>query len=106
MKQNNGRSTESVSNVFYEGPAGQTGRRILYFIISNIGLVDYELLGYHIFRVLLDSQEMFDLVIDLTGFSSSTELPMPWMKKMLQMCPPGILSMVNVSCLVFGRSAR
>lgn len=100
IRHNAGRATEGVSGVFYEGPEGQTGRRIFYFIVSSVGLADYELLGYRIFQLLGDVGEPFDLVLDMTGYSATTEVPLSWLCRMLQMCPPGILGMVNVSSVV------
>jgi neurofibromin 1 len=76
-----------------------------------VGLLDFDLLAYHVFSVsepvsaqgtadrqILDKiTDFFDLVIDLTDFSSSTELPLPWLKRSIQMCPPGVLPCINVS---------
>lgn len=62
-----------------------------------MGLADYDLLGYHIFSHLADASESFDIIIDMTGFLVSAELPLVWMKRMLQMCPPNVLAAVNVS---------
>jgi neurofibromin 1 len=97
-----GKITDSVQN----------GRRIFYYIVSRVALVDYDLLAYHVFQVssampfwslLMANQvleritDFFDIVIDLTDFSPATELPMNWLRRSLQMCPPGILPCVNVS---------
>jgi neurofibromin 1 len=107
MKQNAGRSTESVQATFYEGPAGQvshdssvliqTGRRIFYFIAGNVGSADYDLLAYHIFQIMSDADEPFDMIFDMSGFAPSNDLPLPWVKRMLQICPPTILASVHVS---------
>lgn len=65
MRHNAGRDVESVAEAFYEGPISQVsysarrrlladkknGRRIFYFIVSRVGLVDYDLLAYHVFSV-------------------------------------------------------
>ncbi|KIR99934.1 neurofibromin 1 [Cryptococcus deuterogattii 2001/935-1] len=99
MRHNQGRSVDSVREVFYEGPASQNGRRIFYFIVSRVALIDYDLLAYHVFLTLEKVTECFDLIIDLTDFSNSTELPMVWLKKSIQLCPSGILSFLNI--LVF-----
>lgn len=96
MRQNAGRNTEGVANIFYEGPEGQSGRRIFYFIVSHIGLADYDLLGYRILDLLSDASTPFDIVLDMTGFAPSTELPITWLVKMVQLCPPGLLDLVNV----------
>lgn len=77
-----------------------------------MGLLDYDLLAFHVFsvskahlHVWLTSQildqvtDFFDLVIDLTDFSAANELPMAWLKRSLQMCPPGILPCINVGDL-------
>ncbi|OCF40958.1 neurofibromin 1 [Kwoniella heveanensis CBS 569] len=95
MQHNLGRNTDSVAGAFYEGPASQNGRRIFYFVQSRVALVDYDLLAYHIFSILDKVTDYFDLVIDLTDFSAANELPLAWMKRTLQMCPPGILPCVH-----------
>lgn len=41
--------------------------------------------------------DVFDIIVDLTDFSPATELPMPWLKRCVQMCPSGILSSIGVS---------
>ncbi|ODN95826.1 neurofibromin 1 [Cryptococcus wingfieldii CBS 7118] len=94
MQQNQGRNVDSVKDVFYEGPASQNGRRIFYFVVAKVALIDYDLLAYHVFKSLDNVTEYFDVVIDLTDFSSSTELPMTWLKKSLQICPSAILSSI------------
>ncbi|OXB36317.1 neurofibromin 1 [Cryptococcus neoformans] len=99
MRHNQGRNVDSVREVFYEGPVSQNGRRIFYFIVSRVAFVDYDLLAYHVFLSLERVTEYFDLIIDLTDFSHSTELPMVWLKKCIQLCPSGTLS--NLNTLVF-----
>ncbi|EIW67076.1 hypothetical protein TREMEDRAFT_69974 [Tremella mesenterica DSM 1558] len=99
MKHNLGRSTEAVANVFYEGPASQNGMRIFYFVVSRVALIDYDLLAYHVFQQLDGITDYFDIVIDLTDFSPSTELPLAWLKRSLQMCPPGVFGCINTIAL-------
>ncbi|KAK4687682.1 neurofibromin 1, partial [Tremellales sp. Uapishka_1] len=99
MRHNQGRNVEPVMNVFYEGPASQNGRRIFYFIVSRVALVDYDLLAYHVFQILDKITDFFDLVIDVTNFSPATELPVAWLRRSLQMCPPGILPCLNTLAL-------
>lgn len=95
MHHNQSRSTESVASAFYEGPANQNGVRIFYFVVARLALIDYDLLGYHIFSLLDRVTDYFDIVIDLTDFSAANELPVAWMKRCLQICPPSILSCVS-----------
>ncbi|WRT69099.1 uncharacterized protein IL334_006083 [Kwoniella shivajii] len=95
MRHNHGRNTDSVVDAFYEGPASQNGRRIFYFIISRVALVDYDVLAYHVFSILDKVTDFFDIVIDLTDFSAANELPLPWLKRSLQMFPPGILPSIH-----------
>lgn len=99
MRHNAGRSTESVNTAFYEGPASQNGRRIFYFVVARVALVDYDLLAYHVFSLLDKVTDFFDLVIDLTDFSPTTEMPIAWLRRSLQMCPPGILPLVHTLAL-------
>lgn len=110
MRQHAGRSVEAVQSTFYEGPAGQvcpkrvlmgsadwqTGRRIFYYVASRVGLSDYDLLAFHVFQVISDVAEPFDIIFDVTDFSATNELPLPWLKRMLQMAPAQALSLVQV----------
>ena len=95
MKHNAGRNTDSVSLAFYEGPASQNGRRLFYFVVSRINVIDYDLLAYHVFQLLDNITDFFDLVIDLTDFSQSSEVPMTWLKRIVQLCPPTILPCIH-----------
>nr|XP_018259204.1 neurofibromin 1 [Kwoniella dejecticola CBS 10117]OBR81362.1 neurofibromin 1 [Kwoniella dejecticola CBS 10117] len=95
MQHNLGRNTDSVADAFYEGPASQNGRRIFYFIVSRVALVDYDLLAYHVFSLLDKVTDFFDVVIDLTNFSAANELPLPWLKRSIQLFPPGILPSIH-----------
>lgn len=75
----------------------QSGRRIFYFVAANIGVADYDLLAYHAFQVMFDATEPFDIIFDMTGFAAANDLPLPWLKRMIQMCPPAIIASVHVS---------
>lgn len=99
MRRHAGRRTDSVSGIFYEGPEGQSGRRIFYFILANVGLADYDLLGYRVFELLSNVSDPFDIVVDMTGYSASTDLPMSWLIRMVQICPPSVAALVHVSHL-------
>ena len=95
MKHNAGRNVEAVSRAFYEGPASQNGRRIFYFVVSRISVMDYDLLAYHVFQLLDKITDFFDLVIDLSDFSQSSEVPMTWLKRIIQLCPPTVLPCIH-----------
>ncbi|WVQ63868.1 uncharacterized protein L199_002024 [Kwoniella botswanensis] len=95
MRHNSGRNTDSVADAFYEGPASQNGRRIFYFIVSRVALVEYDVLAYHVFSILDKVTDFFDIVIDLTDFSPANELPLPWLKRSIQMFPPGVLPSIH-----------
>jgi hypothetical protein len=130
MKTFAGRSLDNVRDTFYEGPASQVrliwtvmrvlivnqnGRRIFYYIAARIGLVDYDLLAYHIFtvsgfrsvvvslpmtcQILSGVTEPFDVIVDLTDFSPSHEVPATWLRRVLQICPATIVSLANVSSI-------
>ncbi len=75
----------------------QNGHRIFYFIVARAALVDYDLLAFHAFQLLETISDMFDIVMDLTGVARDTELPMAWLSKSIQICPPGILPCISVS---------
>ncbi|ORX39325.1 putative ras GTPase activator [Kockovaella imperatae] len=99
MSHHAGRNTETVSNAFYEGPASQNGRRIFYFVLSRVSVMDYDLLAYHVFQVLDNITDFFDLVIDLTDYNQASELPILWLKRTIQLCPPGIFPCIHTLAL-------
>ncbi|WVN87921.1 uncharacterized protein L203_103118 [Cryptococcus depauperatus CBS 7841] len=99
MKHNQGRNIDAVKDVFYEGPASLTGRRIFYFVVAKVALIDYDLLAYHVFHTLERVNEFYDLIVDLTDFSSRTELPVKWIKNSLQMAPPELTSCLHTIIL-------
>ncbi|KAK8844111.1 hypothetical protein IAR55_006905 [Kwoniella newhampshirensis] len=99
MRHHQGRNTDSVAGAFYEGPASQNGRRLFYFIVSRVAVVDYDLLAYSVFQKLDGINDFFDLIIDLTDFSPATELPIAWLRRSIQMCPPSILSYIHTMVL-------
>lgn len=99
MSHNEGRNTDSVANAFYEGPASQNGRRIFYFIVARVALVDYDLLAYHVLSTIKDMKEVFDLIIDLTDFSSMTEMPSTWLRRSFQMVDSATWTLINTVVL-------
>lgn len=48
-------------------------------------------------QLLENVTDFFDFVIDMTSFSPTTDLPLSWLKRTLQLCPPGLLPCVQVS---------
>lgn len=46
--------------------------------------------------------DLFNLIIDLTGFSLSNDVPISWLKQTIILCPPGILPCLDVRLSCFG----
>ncbi|CAK9779949.1 putative ras GTPase activator [Cutaneotrichosporon oleaginosum] len=99
MRHNAGRNTDSAASAFYEGQPNQTGRRIFYLILARVALVDYDLLAYRIFSLLDSVTDFFDVIIDMTDFSPQSEIPVPWLRRSLQMCPPQIMPLIHTLVL-------
>jgi neurofibromin 1 len=50
---------------------------------------------------MFDADEPFDMIFDMTGYKTANDLPIAWVKRMLQICPPAILASVHVSHPLF-----
>lgn len=99
MRHNAGRNTDSAASAFYEGQPSQAGRRIFYLILAHVALVDYDLLAYRIFSLMDNVTDYFDVIVDMTDFSPQSEVPIPWLRRSLQMCPPRIMPLIHTLVL-------
>ncbi|KIJ57137.1 hypothetical protein M422DRAFT_219023 [Sphaerobolus stellatus SS14] len=89
MLKHNHRNVESVSHLFV-----QAMERSPTFVFSlckvNVDTVDFDLLMYHALKLMKDYcawQQTFDLVVDCTDFSATSEIPISWYKKFLEHLP-------------------
>ncbi|KAG9015978.1 Ras GTPase activating protein ira2 [Tulasnella sp. 427] len=95
MQRNGQRNMDGVKEIFL-CPASPVDRS-LAFILSlhklNVETVDLELLAAYILKTLLSSDYTgpFDIIVDCTGFTSSSEVPIQWYKFLIELVPSDIL---------------
>lgn len=92
MRRNSHRSVESIvsKNIFYEGGVSKANRPVFYFIARNIiaDSIDFELLVYHMLQIMeRASNKSLDLVLDMTLFCQSNEIPNQYISQILQLLP-------------------
>ncbi|KAI9261580.1 hypothetical protein BDA99DRAFT_547292 [Phascolomyces articulosus] len=92
MRRNGHRSIESIGskNIFYEAGTSKAGRPVFYFILRNVvaDSIDFELLIYFILQTLERvANKSCELVLDLTQFGPSNEIPSQWISQLLQLLP-------------------
>ncbi|KAI8137099.1 hypothetical protein BJV82DRAFT_547510 [Fennellomyces sp. T-0311] len=92
MRRNSHRSVESIvaKNIFYEGGISKGGRPVFYMILRNViaDSIDFELLTYFILQTLERvATKSCELVLDLTQFGASNEIPSQWISQLLQLLP-------------------
>ncbi|KAI7901148.1 uncharacterized protein BX663DRAFT_457281 [Cokeromyces recurvatus] len=92
MRRNSHRSVEPIvsKNIFYEGGVSKANRPVFYLIARNITAdsIDFELLVYHILQTVeRASNKSFELVLDMTLFSSMNEIPIQYINQIIQLLP-------------------
>ncbi|KAG8905759.1 Ras GTPase activating protein ira2 [Tulasnella sp. 403] len=91
LQRNGHRNMDSVKEIFLGSAAPQD--RSPVFILSlhklNVETVDLELLAAFIFKTLMsaESNGQFDLIVDCTSFTSTSEVPIQWFKFFLELAP-------------------
>jgi neurofibromin 1 len=43
--------------------------------------------------------DFFEVIVDMTDFSPQSEIPIPWLRRSLQMCPPRIMPLIHTLVL-------
>ncbi|PPQ78909.1 hypothetical protein CVT25_002369 [Psilocybe cyanescens] len=90
------RDTRSIEELFLETDVHEsTAVFILRLSKINVENLDIELFMYHILKTLssnLYRARQFDLVLDCTGFSSISEVPLQWLKYCAELIPSDIRS--------------
>ncbi|KAJ2930404.1 hypothetical protein H1R20_g6694, partial [Candolleomyces eurysporus] len=87
-----GRNNSRVRDLFVEIEVGVNEPSLFVFKLSKIDVedLDIQLLMYHIFKTLTQSVYVnipFDIVVDCTGFSPISELPLHWLKYCAEVLP-------------------
>ncbi|KXN84411.1 Neurofibromin, partial [Leucoagaricus sp. SymC.cos] len=88
-------STTSVQDFFVETPQNDQDLVIFVLRLSKVDVeaIDIELLMYYILKTLNDSKysgQSFDVIVDCTGFSSMSELPLQWLRFCAEIVPKDI----------------
>ncbi|KAG9027475.1 Ras GTPase activating protein ira2 [Tulasnella sp. JGI-2019a] len=90
LLKNGHRNTDGVRDIFL---VSMDPHDHPVFILSlhklNVETVDLELLTCHIFKTMLavDGDGPYDIIIDCTSFSPSSEIPVQWFKFFLELVP-------------------
>ncbi|KAF7726129.1 Ras GTPase activating protein ira2 [Apophysomyces ossiformis] len=92
MRRNSHRSVESIvsKNIFYESGTSKAGRPVFYFIARNViaDSIDFELLIYYMLQILEPAaNKSIEVVLDMTLFSPSNEVPNQWISQTMQLLP-------------------
>ncbi|KAK7053933.1 hypothetical protein R3P38DRAFT_3343387 [Favolaschia claudopus] len=92
MSRHQHRNTESVRHIFLETDTPQDDPAVFLLLLSKIDVeaLDIELLMYHIFQTLALPKyhsRSFDVVLDCTGFTGISELPLQWLKFCAELIP-------------------
>lgn len=89
MRAHEQRPVDHVRDLFISlpTPPGTNSVYTLSLCRINVETVELDVLIMHIFKTLLSSSGNFDVVIDCTGFTSSSEIPFLWLKVFLERCP-------------------
>ncbi|KZS91243.1 hypothetical protein SISNIDRAFT_487571 [Sistotremastrum niveocremeum HHB9708] len=60
--------------------------------LVNVETTDYEMLTYYILSTLSESTRPFDIILDCSGFTVASELPMQWLKTIMTLISTEIAS--------------
>ncbi|KAF8270977.1 hypothetical protein EI94DRAFT_1797570 [Lactarius quietus] len=83
----------AVRDIFVEACAGKDEQARFVFFVSmlDVETLDIELLLYHIFKTLTSPSVVdarsFEIIFDWTSFSSSSQVPMQWLKYCIEIIP-------------------
>ncbi|KAI0065862.1 hypothetical protein BV25DRAFT_1988944 [Artomyces pyxidatus] len=91
------RNVAAVRDIFVETFTGKEDPAVFVLFVSKLDVetLDIELLLYHIFKTLTSAaygDREFDIIFDWTSFSSSSQVPIQWLKYCIEMIPSDIRS--------------
>ncbi|OAD65239.1 hypothetical protein PHYBLDRAFT_85899, partial [Phycomyces blakesleeanus NRRL 1555(-)] len=90
VRRNNHRDLASISskNIFFQGGSSKGGHPVFYLIARNVDAetCDFELLIYYMLRVMEPYlNHPFELILEVTQFKSSNEIPPSWMTQFFKL---------------------
>ncbi|KAG8870177.1 Ras GTPase activating protein ira2 [Serendipita sp. 405] len=89
MRNNEHRPVEPVRDLFITLPTAP-GHNPVYALLLhkiNVEAIELDILTLHIFKTISSRNQTFDVIIDCTGFTSTSEVPLLWLKVFLERCP-------------------
>ncbi|PVG03445.1 hypothetical protein CPB86DRAFT_723065 [Serendipita vermifera] len=89
MRMHENRSVDSVQDLFVMLSTPSSPHAVFAFPLQriNVETVELDLLITHIFKTLSTCNTPFEVVVDCTGFTASSEIPLVWLKVFLERCP-------------------
>lgn len=89
MRAHEHKSVDLVRDLFRALPTPPNVNPIFALSLCriNVETVELDVLIMHIFKTLSARSGNFDVVIDCTGFTTSSEIPLLWLKVFLERCP-------------------
>ncbi|RPD66792.1 hypothetical protein L226DRAFT_452976 [Lentinus tigrinus ALCF2SS1-7] len=89
------RDTTTVQELFVEGATPQDSNAVFVLSVSKIDVevLDLELLLYYIFKNVTsptNESRDFDIILDFTGFTSTSQIPAQWLKFATETIPTDI----------------
>lgn len=83
------RPVDHVKELFAPLPTPPDVSPVYAFLLNRVKVesVELDVLIMHIFKTLASRTGAFDVVIDCTGFTSSSEIPILWLKVFFERCP-------------------
>jgi hypothetical protein len=89
MRVHEQRPVDLVRDLFVNLPTPANMNSVYALALSrvNVETVELDILIMHIFKTLASKSGNFDVVIDCTGFTTSSEIPLLWLKAFLERCP-------------------
>ena len=89
MRAHEQRPVDLVRDLFVNLPTPANMNSVYALALSrvNVETVELDVLIMHIFKTLASKSGNFDVVMDCTGFTTSSEIPLLWLKVFLERCP-------------------
>ncbi|TDL29911.1 hypothetical protein BD410DRAFT_780416, partial [Rickenella mellea] len=94
MARTSDRSIDPVRNLFW---MATSSKDMVNFVLDirkfDVEVLDFELLLYHIFKTVTSPDQEsrpFSIVIDSTGFTTASEIPIQWFKFAVELLPSDI----------------
>ncbi|EJD36584.1 hypothetical protein AURDEDRAFT_117057 [Auricularia subglabra TFB-10046 SS5] len=110
MNRNTHRVLDTVRSIFFETPSNPDRNLVFVLALSkvNVETDDLELVLLQIFRTLVESNarnQPFEIIIDCTAFLSASEIPLPWIKYIIELIPSDLALQFQTAYIVNSNGA-